>query len=276
MSAFSRRHQSPSSRFNAWLAKSFGSGLGQPSKPDMETPSNPNPQNKFSSPLDALSPPSTENRYDFSQLPARYDHDLPLIDREQAFLLYATFCGDLERTAHALGLTSVTLLKMVEDEKWNDKLKPILELKKGARPGDLERAINRALNYVQAHRLRLIVERAIRFFTGLSESEFKAHLCVMPPPGAKGDCPTVKMSTRCIADLASALEKAHAMSYQALGDTAQERLKANQPMSAQDTYADMHAKIADAMAKATHSQSPRALLFDAQLKQAEALGDGNK
>lgn len=195
----------------------------------------------------------------------------PLIDREQAFLLYATFAGDVQRTAHALGISPVALLRMVDEEGWTERLKGIIELQKSGRPGDWERAINRALNYVQAHRMRLIVERAIRHFTGLSEVEFKDQLLTKAPnvKGAAGQ--VVKMSTRSIADLASALEKAHAMTYQALGDTAQERMKANAPSASGDAYADMHAKIAEAMAKAGKSTSTRALLFDAQVAQAEAV-----
>jgi hypothetical protein len=60
------------------------------------------------------------------------------IDRENAFLLYATFTGDLERTAHALNVRACDVLLMADEEKWNEKLKPILDLKKSTKPGDIE------------------------------------------------------------------------------------------------------------------------------------------
>lgn len=197
------------------------------------------------------------------------DSTAPLIDRSQAFLVYASFCGDIERTAHALELTPVQVLRVVDEENWTARLKPILELKKSGKPGDLERAMNRALNFVQAHRMRLIVERAIKHFTGMDEQTFSEMMANGTRFTKDGQPALLKMSTRAIADLASALEKAHAMTYQALGDTSQERMRANAPAQAGDSYADMHAQIAQAMAKAGQSTTPRALLLDAQLAHAQ-------
>jgi hypothetical protein len=60
-------------------------------------------------------------------------------DIEQAFQLYATFCGDVERTAHALNVSPVDVLRTADEERWSERLKSILELKKSARPGDIVR-----------------------------------------------------------------------------------------------------------------------------------------
>jgi len=196
---------------------------------------------------------------------------VPLIDREQAFLLYATFAGDLERTAHSLGVRPMDVLRIVDEEKWTERLKGILELKKSDKPGDFERALNRALNYVQAHRMRLIVERAIRHFTGLDERTFSEMMTSGTPFVKEGKPAQLKLSTRAIADLASALEKAHSMTYAALGDTAQDRGKRKEAEATVESMGDLHAQIAQAMSKAAASTAPRAMLFDAQVRQAEAL-----
>lgn len=192
------------------------------------------------------------------------------IDRENLFLLYATFAGDLERTAAAAGLGTTQVLRIVDEENWTEKLKGIIELRKSGKPGDIEKAINRAISFVQAHRLRLVVDRAIRYFTGLSENDFQDQLMTGAPGTKPGEAKIVKMSTRAIADLASALEKCHAAAYQALGDTASERVKAQAPSATAEAYSDLHAKIAQAMAKAGASKTPRAMLADAQLAQAAA------
>src|SRR5690349_6300077 len=97
-------------------------------------------------------------------------------DRAQVFLLYATFCGDVERTALAAGLNAVDILRVADEEGWALKLEPILKLKRSTRPGDFERAMNRALNYVQAHRMRLFLERIVAKVTGMNEAEVQEYL----------------------------------------------------------------------------------------------------
>lgn len=55
------------------------------------------------------------------------------IDRENAFMLYATFTGDLVRTAASLGVRPMDVLRVAQEEEWDEKLKPILELAKSAK-----------------------------------------------------------------------------------------------------------------------------------------------
>jgi hypothetical protein len=194
-------------------------------------------------------------------------HDL---DREQAFLLFATFTGDIVRTAHALGVPDAAVLKMAEEEGWHNKLGPILALKKSSRPGDIERAINRALNFVQAHRMRLVIQRVITRLTGLTKEEFEEQLFVKST--SKSGVESTKLSTRALADLASALEKAQAMTYLALNDTAQDRNKRKENGDDTDVSAgDLHAQISAGLAAVRASATPRAQLFDAQIAQAEEL-----
>lgn len=191
------------------------------------------------------------------------------LDREQAFLLYATFCGDLEKTAHALNVRAVDVLKMAEEEGWNNQLKSILEMKKSARPGDVERAVNRALNFVQSHRMRLFVERILHKLVSLSNEEVEGY--IFSDHSAKDGTAFKRLTTRAIADLASAMEKAQAMSYQALNDTAQDRAKRKESGDDGDSGGELHAKIAAAMSKVRASSTPRAQLFDAQIEVGQTL-----
>lgn len=189
------------------------------------------------------------------------------IDRENAFILFATFAGDVTRTAHALNVRPVDVLRMAEDNGWLDKLAPILSLKKSTKPGDIERAINRALNFAQAHRMRLFVSRILNRLCGMSADEFETYL--LTNTDSKG-ITTPKLSTRAIADLASALEKCQSMSYAALGDLAQDRAKRGDSDDDGDSQMDIHARIAAAVAEVKREDTPRALLFDEQLKAGEA------
>src|SRR5688572_19577276 len=125
------------------------------------------------------------------------------IDRENAFMLYATFTGDLVRTAASLGVRPMDVLRVAQEEEWDEKLKPILELAKSAKPGDIERAINRALNFVQSHRMRMIIERVIKRLTAMTPEELDEYLFTSST--AKDGSEISKLSTRALADLASAL-----------------------------------------------------------------------
>jgi hypothetical protein len=187
------------------------------------------------------------------------------LDREQAFLLYATFTGDVERVAHALNVRAIDVLRIADEDGWTEKLKPIIELKKSTRPGDMERAINRALNFVQAHKFRMFIDRVIFRLCGMGEKEFESML--MEKTSSTGHVYSA-LSTRAVADLASALEKCQSMSYQALNDTTQERVRRNED-NGEEKAGELHQRIAFAMSKVKSSSTIRAKLFDAQIEQAE-------
>lgn len=197
------------------------------------------------------------------------------IDRENAFLLYAAFTGDLERTAHALGIRTIDVLNIANEDHWGEKLKGILDLKKSGKPGDIERAMNRALNFVQAHRMRLIIERAIRKLSSMTDEELEEYLFT---DQTSGDKPmTVKrLTTRPLADLAAAIEKCHAMSYAALNDTTQERVKRDNLGKDEVAAGEMHVQMARAMSEAGKSKSIPAQLLDAQLAIAATISEETK
>lgn len=191
-----------------------------------------------------------------------------LFNREDAFLVYASFCGDLSRTAHALNLAPCTVLKIADEDGWSKKLAPILELKQSSKPGDVERAMNRAISFVQAYRLKRFLDRIMHKLTSMDPDELNRYLFIETKLKT-GESRTT-LSMRPLADLATAFEKAHAMAYQALNDTASERVKRKDVNpNSDDSISDLHAKLAEAMAEVTSSKTPRAMLFDAQLHEAE-------
>jgi len=180
------------------------------------------------------------------------------IDRKNAFLLYATFCGDVEQTAHALGVSPVVVTHAAQLGKWDDQLKTIIGMKKSSRPGDVERAINRAVNFVQAFRMRLFIERVIQKLTGLPDEELDEYLFDVRE--GKAGSVSKHVTTRPIADLTSALEKCHALTYLALNDTAQDRSRRQEQADNTEFEAGaLHVAIAKAMQQAHNEDIPNIL-----------------
>ena len=187
-------------------------------------------------------------------------------DKENAFLLYAVFCGDIERTAHALSVDPALIKALAEENGWDKKLKPIIDLKASTRSGDVERAVNRALNFVQAHRYRLFLERVLRQLCGMNLTQLQAFLFPQTVDGRSARV-TQTFTTRALADVASALEKCHGMTYLALNDTATERKERKEGGDDDATSAEMHLRLAAAMSESGgKSKSTRGILLDAQLQ----------
>lgn len=200
-------------------------------------------------------------------------HDV-ILDREQAFLLFATFCGDAERTGHALNVSPVAVLRAADECGWHEKLRNIIALKKSGTPGDIERGISRALNFVLAHKYRLFLERVVSKLHAMSGEDIERYIFQGVD---KNGLPVDKFATRGLADLASALEKMAAMTYCALGDTAPERAKRDESAGDGDSSGSIHSAIARAMAEVSADSSPRAKLLDAQLEAGQgALKEATK
>ncbi len=194
------------------------------------------------------------------------------LDKAQTFMLFATFAGDVVRTAHAAGVRPVDILKVAEAEGWMEKLKPIIELQKSQKPGDLERAMNRAINYVQAHKLRLFLERIMSRICGMNETDLREYLFQGETKLNKAGEPvseSKKLSTRPLADLAAALEKVHSMTYLALGDLSSDRARRKESSDLDQSDAGaLHIRIAAGMAKVKENNSLRGQLLDDQLATA--------
>lgn len=190
-----------------------------------------------------------------------------LINREQSLLLYVTNGCDVAKTAFSLGIDAVCLQRVVDSEKWDERLGSIREKMKGETPGSVERGINRSLNFVMAHRFRILLERALQVMENWTDSELRDALT--SESTSKAGKTSYRVSTRWAGDFSSALEKMAAMSYAATNDSATERVRRRDEEGSGESKIDIHQRIAQVMSGVAESKSPRHLLLDAQLEVAD-------
>jgi hypothetical protein len=194
--------------------------------------------------------------------------------KESAFLIYALFCGDIPRTAHAMNVEPTVIQGLATEHNWDAKLRPIVDLKQSTRAGDIERAMNRAVNFVQAHRWRSFLESVMGELTSMSAAQVRDHIFLRETDRA-GNI-TKKFSTRALADLSSAIEKCHALTYLALNDTATERKGRDDTQEGQGAAAELHLRLADAMARAAGpATTMKGLLAETQLEIASTVATSN-
>lgn len=127
-------------------------------------------------------------------------------------MCYAGFGGDLEKTSMAAQVPLAVVRALEHDFNWVVKLK---KLKTGAGAPEAEKLANRAVSYIQARRLREIVERALNLVEdeeALLRAMLKFHLT------KEGDVDRVEVNSKALLDLAKAMESAHSACYRALGD----------------------------------------------------------
>jgi len=139
------------------------------------------------------------------------------VDVSRIFLVFVSVVGDVLKTASALDLDPDFVRKLAKDEGWNEKISRICLLGKSGKPGDFERAQNRALAFVQAHQTREIIGRVISRFQDMTDEEILEATSNVAKDGSR------HVSGRFWADLTAAMEKTHNLAYAALGDTAGER-----------------------------------------------------
>ena len=137
---------------------------------------------------------------------------LEKVDQARAWMCYAAFSGDVEKTALAAKVSATAVRALEHDFRWAEKLK---RLKTGAGESDAERVANRAVNYIQAQRMRDVLDRALRLLD--SEEELMKAM-VRFKFARDGDVEKIEINPKAILDLAKALEAAQNMSYRALGD----------------------------------------------------------
>jgi hypothetical protein len=145
------------------------------------------------------------------------------LDVAQCFLVYTALVGDVQKAAAALDIEPEILEQLSKEEGWNQKLQRACLLSKSSAPGDYERATNRALAFVQGHRLRALLDRIIFRFESLTPEEICAEVTSVGKGGVRN------VSARFFADLAAAAEKANNLTFVALGDSAGERAHRDGP-----------------------------------------------
>ena len=195
------------------------------------------------------------------------------IDRAQAFLLFMQFSGDLLKVAKAMGLSPLSVAMCADQEKWEARWHAITSLKDSESPASVERGISRALNFVQAHRLRVSIEKMVRFLYDMNDEDFRNQCYTITTKTDREGNVTEerKLNTRPFADLASAMEKIHVMTYLALNDTAKERESraARHDSTEGVTAGEIHAAIARAMSEVSNTVTPAGLILDCKINQAE-------
>jgi len=180
------------------------------------------------------------------------------IDVSQCFLVYMSLVGDAEKTAAALDLDPKFVRDLAKDEGWDQKIQRVCLLSKGERPGDYERAVNRALCFVQAHQTSQLLDRLLTELRGLDGADLLDAVSVKTKFGST-------YSARLFADITAAMEKCHQMKYAALGDTVKERDTRANSEGGDLNANDMHAAVISALNGVARSpESATQIIIDAQ------------
>lgn len=162
-------------------------------------------------------------------------------DVAQVFLIFMATIGDVDKTALALDIDPVFVAWLAEQEGWKEKVRRISVMSKSGKPGDWERAQNRALNFVQAHRVRMLIDRLLLHMVKMDDKAFIKNFETVQREQRNGT------SARFFADVMSALEKVHTLSYYALGDSVGERMQRSEQEGGDRSAADIHAALIAAL-----------------------------
>lgn len=140
-------------------------------------------------------------------------------DVSQIFLLFTLLIGDADKTAAALDLDPAFVQWLATQEGWHEKVRKLTVMSKTGKPGDFERAQNRALNYIQAHRVRMLMDRVLVELTETPKDMLAERFKSLDRSGKPNG-----ISAKFFADITAAMDKVHHLSYNALGDSVGERL----------------------------------------------------
>jgi hypothetical protein len=137
------------------------------------------------------------------------------LDTVQIFEAYVTFHGNVTKTAIACNVDDDVVEALAKSENWPAKVKRWTELIEG-NPREVQVQINRAINYVQAARLRSLLDQVIRHLDEGSAEDLIKKLTI---EGAHGP----QFKTRALTDLVKAAESVQLMTERALGDVRAEQ-----------------------------------------------------
>ncbi|NOS67774.1 MAG: hypothetical protein HOO67_05435 [Candidatus Peribacteraceae bacterium] len=167
--------------------------------------------------------------------------DTSKLDVAQIFLTYMSLVGCVEKVAAALDLDPAIVQGLADEFGWDVKIRRVSLMSKSGKPGDYERAQNRALNFVQAHRLRLVLDKLIAAYSDKTPEEAVLQTSNIDKEGIP------RASSRFFADLAAAMEKVQALSYAALGDSLKERTERSDDNDGGMTPNQLHAAVIAAL-----------------------------
>jgi hypothetical protein len=138
------------------------------------------------------------------------------LDVSQIFQTYMVFGGDVDKTAVAINEDPEVVKALAVQENWQGKLAQVGKITDGDSK-DLQVQINRAINYVQAHRIRSIVDKVVSHLSAKTAEDLVALFTKVGRDGSS------EFSSRPLADLVKAAETCQVMTQRALGDTVAER-----------------------------------------------------
>lgn len=209
--------------------------------------------------------------------------DKSKLDVSAIFLGYMALVGDVEKTALAFDMLPADVAELAEAEGWANKIRRVSVMSKSEKPGDWERAQNRALCFVQAYQIRQLINRWTQHLLKMDVEEMLTETATLDKVGGR------HISARIISDLVTAAEACHRMSYNALGDTVTERIAQKGPDGAPGKLQDTHAAIISALNGAAQlplskevllgeaSDAVKVAKFDqSERKETERLGEDKR
>lgn len=190
------------------------------------------------------------------------------IDVSQVFLVFMSLVGDVERTALALDLDPKFVEKLAAEEGWAQKIRRISVMSKSEKPGDWEKAQNRALCFVQAHQASMLIDRFLHLLNIKDDLGIEACATHVSKDGSQK-----YVSARFLADITSAMEKLQHLKYTALGDTAGER-KTEEKQSGEQAAGSIHAAVIAALSSVPMTrQETKAIVIEATTKKVEQIAE---
>jgi hypothetical protein len=172
------------------------------------------------------------------------------------YLLWLSLGGDPVLTA-AVAHVRVEIIQSLEyDFQW----KALAGGKLGVKDTKIEQDVNRAQNFVQAQRLRRLVDAAI------NELEHPDQLRASLVEEGRDPSAAIKITAKPLVELAKAAEAIHNLSYRALGDTV-----ARNADAVSDETEKIKRLAIDIGRAATHAATLSASRTDQVVKDARAI-----
>lgn len=125
---------------------------------------------------------------------------------------YLHFFGDVPKTAVHSGVSPMVVEQLAREHDWDSQLQEVRSIRADETETDAK-ARNRTVNFLQAQRLRSIVDRVV---SHLHEADDKTFASFFETTDRKGN---VIPNSKALTDLTKAAETVHQLTYAALGDT---------------------------------------------------------
>lgn len=191
------------------------------------------------------------------------------IDVAQVFLVFMSLVGDIAKVSSAVDLEPEFVQWLADSEGWTAKIKRVSMMSKSDKPGDFERAINRALGFAQAQRMRLVIDAALKTATDMTPEE------LLEKVGAVDRGGRMRWSAKWYLDMASAIETVNRVSLVALGDTVTERVERDEAKSSDGiTASSLHQSILNALNNPEMAKAAAGVLGEEQKQVLKQLANG--